>query len=421
MIRFNQAFRDEFRSNWPFLLIGFSALFFGFSAPAYALPFLYPEVIEEFGWSREQATLLASAKYLTGAVACLVAGRLLDVIGVWITLLISITIGALACLGFMLVDGLPSYYVVGVMLGVAGPGAMVSVFVLVARTFRASQGTATGVTLLGTGLGGVVMPIATEALIAEHGWRLAMAFLSLGIWLIALPLLIYGLLKLRIADENEHRADNAPGALGALAHLRKLAEGRDFWFMALAFFIITIADQGFTQHQVLMLNDAGISTEMAALAIGAIGLLSMPGRIVAGGVLDRSSTKGLAMLYGNLAMAAILALMLGNMIALLAFIVLRAMAHASVMIDGPVIARHTYGTRHLGVLLGLFTAMANLGSATGPWVMGRMFDANHSYDNSLYLFIGLSLLSALLIWHVRPFAWAREHATPVSSPEEATA
>lgn len=409
MFQYDKAFRDEFGNNWPFLLIGFCALFFGFSAPAYALPFLYPEVIKEFGWTREQATLLASAKYFTGAIACLVVGRLLDIIGVWIALLCSIMIGAVALVGFLWVDGLTSYYLIGIMLGVAGPGAMVSVFVLVARTFRMSQGTATGVALLGTGLGGVVMPIATEVLISALGWRTAMATLSLGIWLIALPMLLYGIAKLRIPEDAVETAEDGTDMMqpGVLAHIGNLAKGKAFWFMSIGFFVVTIADQAFTQHQVLMFNDAGISTEAAALAIGAIGFLSMPGRIFAGGVLDESSNRGLSALYLSLSAAAILALMLVNPIAFYAFIILRALAHASVMIDGPVIARHCYGTRHLGVLLGLFTAMANLGSATGPWLMGRMFDATGSYHNALLVFIALPFISAICIWQVRPVIWRR--------------
>ena len=80
-------------------------------------------------------------------------------------------------LGFAFVGGLTSYYAVGVLLGIAGPGAMVSCFVLVGRTFRASQGTATGMVLLGTAIGGVVMPVVTVELIQAFGWRTGMAAL----------------------------------------------------------------------------------------------------------------------------------------------------------------------------------------------------------------------------------------------------
>lgn len=403
-----KEFFEEIGSNWRIALIGFSVLFFGFSAPAYALPFLYPEVIAEFGWSRSEAASLSSVKYLTGAIACIVVGRLIDVIGVWTTLLGCIALGAAALAGFMMVDDLTSYYVIGVLLGIAGPGAMVAVFVLVARSFPRSQGTATGLVLLGTGLGGFAMPLIISAAISEFGWRNGMAFLSLGIWLVAVPLLIYGMRRITLPTEEPapDLAKEQQGLkIGALRHLGGLAKTRTFWFMAIAFFAVTIADQGFTQHQVLMFQDANISTGTTALAISMIGLFSMFGRIVAGTILDKTSHKGMAGLYLLLTLSAVLAMFLLNPLIVIAFVVARALAHASVMIDGPVITRHCFGTKHLGVLLGLFTAMANLGSAAGPWIMGRLYDISGSYASSLWLFIALPAISAVLIFFVEPKAW----------------
>lgn len=410
MFRVDAAFSGELRENWRILLIAFAVLFFGFSAPAYALPFLYPEVIAEFGWTREQATLLASAKYLTGAVASILVGRFLDLTGVWIALLLSITVGGLALIGFLFIGDLTTYYIAGIMLGIAGPGAMVTVFVMMARTFREAQGTATGIALLGTGLGGVVMPLVTAALIGAVGWRAGMALLSLGIWLIAIPLLIYGMRVVPVgrAGERERNASDEPVESGPIEYIGSLMRGHTFWLLSVAFFLVTIVDQALVQHQVLMFNDAGVSPEMTALGVSLIGLLSMAGRIVAGTVLDRHSNRGLALFYLLLTVVAFLCLFLANPAVFALFIVVRALAHAGVMIDGPVLGRHCFGVRHLGVLLGLFTAMANIGSATGPWLMARLFDQSGSYDDALLLFMLLPVISTVAILIVKPRVWLQQ-------------
>lgn len=412
MFQFNQAFRDEFRANWRVLLIAIAALFFGFSAPAYALPFLYPEVISEFGWTREQATLLATAKYLTGAVACLVVGRFLDVAGAWVALMMSVVIGGFALLGFVFVSGLNSYYLIGVLLGIAGPGAMVSCFVLVGRTFRASQGTATGMVLLGTALGGVVMPVVTAALIEAFGWRTGMAALSIGIWVVAIPALVYGMLRVPITQQEAtaSEASEASEKVGVRAYFGKLMSGSSFWLMSIAFFLVTIVDQALTQHQVLMFRDTGLSESDAALGVSAIGTFAIFARILAGNILDRSSNRGLAFLYLALTICAVLSFALTNPAILAIYVVVRAMGHSSVMVDGPVISRHTYGTQHLGLLTGLITAMANLGSAAGPWLMGRMYDAAGSYRIALIVFMVLPVVSAVFIWFVNPRAWKAQRA-----------
>jgi hypothetical protein len=38
-------FIREFRRNWRVLLVAFTCFVFAFSAPAFLMPFLYPEVI----------------------------------------------------------------------------------------------------------------------------------------------------------------------------------------------------------------------------------------------------------------------------------------------------------------------------------------------------------------------------------------
>lgn len=416
MFQFDQQFRDEFRASWRVLLIAVAALFFGFSAPAYALPFIYPEVIKEFGWTREQATFLASAKYLTGVIACLVVGRFLDVAGAWVSLLVSILVGGLALISFSWVEGLSSYYAVGVLLGIAGPGAMVSCFVLVGRTFRASQGTATGMVLLGTAIGGVVMPVVTAALIEALGWRQGMVALSLGVWVIAVPALIYGMLRVPIVEQAAVASDRGEKA-SLPAYFGRLFRGANFWLMSAGLFFVTIVDQALTQHQVLMLNDAGLGAQRGAVVVSAIGFVSIIGRIAAGNILDRHSNRGLAILYLLLTISAVLSFMLGNPIALMAYIVARALGHSSVMVDGPVISRHAYGTQHLGMLTGLITAMANLGSAAGPWVMGRLYEGAGSYNNALLLFIILPIMSALSMWFVDPRAWKAQRAEGSAPPE----
>ena len=112
----NSVFMKEFRQNWRVLAVAFMCLLFAFSAPAFSLPFLFRSVIDEFGWTREQATLLASAKYATGAIFSIVAGRFIDVIGVRKVLISVSSLGALAMVSFLWTPNLTIYYLSGVLL-----------------------------------------------------------------------------------------------------------------------------------------------------------------------------------------------------------------------------------------------------------------------------------------------------------------
>ena len=175
----------ELGGNWQVLLVSFACLLFAFSAPAFFVPFLYPEVIREFGWTREQAVLLASSKYLTGSIVAIVVGRFIDIIGVRRVLITVSVLGGLALLSLLWISGLAGYNVAGVMLGFSGSGTMVAIKVLVSRTFHAAQGTAMGIALLSTSLGAVLVPFAATWLMSAYGWRLGSALLSAGVWVVA--------------------------------------------------------------------------------------------------------------------------------------------------------------------------------------------------------------------------------------------
>lgn len=403
MFRFDSEFRAEFREGWLVLVIAFSCFLFGFAAPAFALPFIYPEVIKEFGWTREQATLLASSKYAVGALAALLAGRLVDVIGVWVSLIFTIALGGIAMISFLWIQDLTGYYLVGVLLGVAAGGTMVSLKVLVSRAFNASQGTAMGLALIGTVTGSIILPFAFVYATELWGWRTAIAVVSGGIWLVALPLLIYGLFAKSMAFGRRSTVKVATVVKdGVLA--RTMREPR-FWLIGAAVFIVALVDQAFTQHQVLIFRDYNLPNEYIALGVSALGLAGIVTRTLVGNILDATSNRGLAVLWMVLSASVLMAFMLVSPFLFFAFIVLRSIGHSAVLLDTTVMTKHVYGPSQLGTLIGVYTAMVSAGFAIGPWLMGRLHDASGSYASSFILFALLPIVASALIWNVKPDYW----------------
>lgn len=400
------------------LAIAFVCFLFAFSVPLTALPFLFEPVMEEFGWTREQVTLIASAKFATGAVFSIIAGRLIDVTGVRKVLIFVSTVAALALIMLYWTPNLTVYYLSGFLLGIAAPGTIIAVKVLVSRAFHASQGTAMGVAMLGTGVGAVIVPIVITALIATLGWRLAVASLSLGIWCVVLPLLIF-------CCNDESFELSAPGVTSnssqttaiAWEALSQLMRMRDFWLIALAVMMAGFVDQAFLQHQVLYLSiDLGMTATRVAGIVSAIGLVGIAARIVVGNIFDNASTKGVSLMYLVLAVACVCALALLNPYVLAAFIVLRAVGHAAVLLDTTVMAKHRFGLANIGVLLGIYTAMVNIGFALGPWVVARMYDVTGSYTAPFLLCAVGAVAAAAVLVPVKPKYWLEMRARLASSP-----
>ena len=420
MFRFDSEFRAEFREGWPVLIIAFTCFLFGFAAPAFSLPFIYPEVIKEFGWTREQATLLASSKYAVGALSALVAGRLVDHIGAWVSLIVTIALGGLALLSFMWIQSLTGYYLVGVLLGVAAGGTMVSIKVLISRAFNASQGSAMGMALVGTVIGSVILPFIVVFATEHWGWRTAIASLSAGIWLITIPMLIFGLFAKSMAFGRRPKA--APAAQTSKDDtLALIMREPRFWLIGVAVFIVAMVDQAFTQHQVLIFRDIGLPKEYIAIGVSALGLAGIVTRTLVGNILDGTSNRGLALLWVVLSGSVLLAFALLNPLLFFAFIVLRAIGHSAVLLDTTIMTKHVYGPSRLGTLIGVFTAMVSAGFAVGPWLMGRLYDMSGSYASSFILFAILPLVASALIWNIKPVYWLTLKAKKAENAQAASA
>jgi MFS family permease len=409
MFKFDAAFRAEFREGWFVLLIAFVTFLFGFSMPAYALPFIFPEVIEHFGWTREQATLLASSKYAVGAICALLVGRFVDVTGAWLSLIVTVSMGGLALLSFLWIDSLAAYYSLGILLGFGAGGTMIAQQVLISRAFHHSQATAMGVALMGSVVGSVVLPFAIGAAMDSFGWRAGIALMSSGIWLVAVPLLLYGLVSPAMAYGR--RPAKVPAEIEAPESARDgtfrkiMAEPR-FWAVGAALFLVSLVDQAFTQHQVLIYDDAGIDRRWTAIGVSAIGVFGIITRLIVGNILDATSSRGLAILWWVLSISILMAFWIASPLIFMAYIVFRAAGHSAVLLDALTLTKHVWGpSKSLGMMLGAYGAMSSAGFALGPWLMGRMHDMSGSYGSAFMLFATIPVIASLLIWWVEPVFW----------------
>lgn len=403
MAGIDSVFVREFRESWSRLAIAFACMMFAFSAPLIALPFLYGPIMDEFGWTREQVTLLASAKFAVGAVTSLVVGKFVDVIGVRKMLIFVSTAGGLAMVSFLWTPNLALYYGAGILLGIAAPGTIVAVKVLVSRTFHASQGTAMGLVMLGTSVASVIVPFVLTALIEMHGWRIAIAALSIGIWFLTLPMLVWGCSDRSLGHSPAVTDRAQPFDWG---ELRQFMQKRDFWLIAVAVMMAGFVDQAFMQHQVLYLTlDMGMSATFVASVVSIFGAIGIIGRIVVGGVFDKASVKGVSAMYLVLAAGCLFALGVLNPYLLAAFVIFRAVGHSAVLLDTTILTKHVFGLANIGVLLGIYTALINVGFALGPWVVARMYASNGSYAQAFVMCAVLAVVAAAILLPVKPAYW----------------
>ena len=396
------TFRKELRGQWPFILVLFLMQVFAFGFPTFALPFVYSGAIEEFGWTRQEAVLLTSFKFYVSAVAALMVGRLLDIINPRYVIAVSAFLGALAMVGFSLADRLPIYYSLGVLLGLNGTGMAVSVNVVVGRSFEKSTGTILGIVLSGTSVAGMILPILMAPLMVTIGWRLAMALLSCGIWLVALPAWLILSRKGSPIDTRLRKQSFSATKTGMWNHIKELSVTRDFWFIFIGVFLIMGVDQSLIQNQVLFLqSEKGLNLGMVAWGASLLAGVGIGAKVFFGQLFDRLSILGIIICYMLLAVSVGLSFAVAGIATMLIFMTVRGIGHGGLIIAGTVLLKHRYGIQNLGINLGIFLLATSIGFGFCPPFMANMADKSGSYSGAFALGTIAVFIAAILLFPIR--------------------
>jgi MFS family permease len=402
----------EFRRAWRVVL----AAAFGAGAGAIPIAFysfgaLIEPLSNAFGWSR--AEISAAPLFLTvgGLLAGVIAGALADRFGARRVVLASQVALVLAFAAFAVVPlSLPLFYLGYALIAILGAGTMTMTWSrAITGWFVAGRGLALGLSLVGTGLIGAMLPSYVSWLVALGGWQAA--YLGLA----ALPLILGLPLTWAFFREPEEA-----GAAGASAPARD-ADGSTtgaalstlcFWQMTIAFSVVAVAISAVNVHAVPLMTDRGIDRGSAAALAGLIGLSVTCGRLVTGFLLDRMPGPVLASaMFGLPALACLLLASAGANLWLsaLSIAVVGLAAGAEHDIAAYFCARY-FGRQHYGKIYGLLYTLYGVGAGAGPFLAGWAVSRLGDYQLALYAGAAMFAASALLIVSLKPPAFQRQNA-----------
>jgi len=393
----------EFRRAWKVVL----ASAFGAGTGAVPLAFysfgaLIGPLTKAFGWTR--AEISAAPLFLTvgGLCAGVFAGGLADRYGGRRVVLWSQGLLVLAFASFALIPpSLPIFYLAYTLLAVFGAGTMTMTWSrAITGWFVAGRGLALGLSLIGTGLIGALLPTYIGHLVAAFGWQ--GAYLGLA----ALPLALGMPLTFaffRDPEEAGAAGEDAPAVDNGGFTLSEALHTRCFWQMALAFAVVAVAISAVNVHAVPLLTDRGVAPASAAALAGLIGVSVTCGRLISGFLLDRIPGPTLAFgMFGLPAIACLLLVVSGTdlLISGIAIAIVGLAAGAEHDIAAYFCARY-FGRRHYGKIYGLLYTLYGVGAGLGPFLAGWVVGESHDYRLALHGGSALFAVSSALILTLR--------------------
>jgi MFS family permease len=409
--------------GWVIVATAFVTMAVGVNART-AFSLLFPPILDEFGWSRGETAATFGIGFLAATAYTPFIGILMDRLGPRVVLPAGILVTATG-LALAPTARVPwhLYLTLGVLVA-AGTLAVsyIAHSLVLPNWFVRRRGLAIGIAFSGVGIGSVTLLPGVQAIIERAGWRTACWALALLLVLAILPLNLViprrrpeelGLLP---DGDAARRPDGAPAPAVDLVvdrtwaavdwTLGRAARTARFWWVALGYLGGLFAWYAVQVHQTKYLRELGFSAELAAYALGLVGLTGIVGQVALGHLSDRvgrewawtGSGLGFVICYVSLL------LLPAYPTPALVYVMVAAqgvLGYGLASVFGP-IPLELFQGRHFGTIFGTLNLAAGAGAGLGPWLTGLIHDRTGSYAPAFGLAIACSVVSVVAMWLAAP-------------------
>jgi len=270
-----------------------------------------------------------------------------------------------------------------------GPGYSV-LMSTTSRWFEKKRGLALSITGSGGGVGTIVLAPFAAYLIGSFDWRTAYAVLGLivGLGIAPLSMLLkkdpaeIGMLPdgVTIPPNTTTSINSKNNPHVRSVNLAQALRTRNFWFFGIVWLSFSFCLHLVFTHIVPYMTDTSVSGAEAAIVLGLIGSISIPGRLMMGVVSDRTGRKASAMVCGLLQIGAMIWVAWARELWMFyIFAIFYGFALGGFDIPVTALIGDIFGAHSLGEIMGVLIIGWGLGAATGPAVGGLIFDVTEGY------------------------------------------
>lgn len=394
----------EWRKSWTVVMAAMLGVTVG-SVHIYATGLFIQPIESEFGWSRTQITSGMTIIAFMGFLFSPLMGMLVDRWG-------ARRIGLF---------GVIFYCGATAMLSLAGPSIwswwalwfLVSVTVLgmkptvwsaaVSSHFELNRGLAIAIAFCGTGVGSTIVPLLTNSMINEFGWRGAYMGLGLIFFIAAVPILFFFFFDARQSNEKKSRKEtdptpSAPVVLNGWS-VRQGLRSRQFYQLAISALLITAVIVGFVVHIVPLLTESGIPRNTVVKIVSLIGIMSIIGRLTVGFLFDHFPGPPIGMVSVGLPMVAAILLLLfpGSMVFSIIAVMFLGLSVGGEYDAIIYLSTKYFGLRNYGSLFGMVVSLLVAGVGLGPIMAGFFYDISGDYNLFLLVAIPMCAITCVLI------------------------
>ena len=346
---------------------------------SYAFAVFITPMGAELGWSKAQITGAFSVGQLVMGITAIPLGRWVDRHGARGVMTVGSLAASLLLIAWSRVQSVTAFYALWTLLGAVSAAVLYEpAFAVVATWFRRDRGRALTVLTFIGGFASVAFVPLTTWLVDRFGWRGALLWLAVIYATLTIAPHAF-VLRRRPADlglepdghtatSNESQAGTQLGHThhGSVA-AREAIRSRAFGWLTIAFALSAIATTTVTVHLVPLLLERGYAAGFAGAAMGVLGLMALPGRLVFTPLGDRwPRTTVTALIFGLGAAAIAILLVSGGALAVWVFVALFGAGFGAISPARAALVAETFGAGSYAAISGVLAFVLAVARAAAP-------------------------------------------------------
>lgn len=385
---------------------------------SYSFPVFIAPMGAELGWSKAAITGAFSVALLTSGVVAIPLGRWVDRHGARAVMTVGSALATVVLLLWSRVESLAAFYLLALALGVAMAAVLYEpAFAVIANWFVTLRGRALTVLTFMGGFASVIFVPLTTALVASQGWRATLLWLAGILALLTIP--FHALLLRRRPEDLGLEVDGGlrnvstasirtlqpwtppkptPPRTQPTITAHQAIRSASFRWLAVAFGLSALSTVGVAVHLIPLLLERGFSMGFAGAAMGTVGLMALPGRLIFTPLGSRwprpvvtasifvLSALGLGILRGT-----------GGAYGVWTFVALFGAGFGAITPARAALLAEFYGREHYASISGVLALVVALAGAAAPIGFSALHRAARGYDMVLWALLIISLLSGTAV------------------------
>jgi len=369
--------------------------------------FLAP-VCEDLGFQRGTFSFYITIMNLVMVVILPFAGKSLPKGNSKMKLAASLAVYTLTFAAMSQFTQLYHWYIGAVLLGISGAYCMfLPIPMLINNWFKKRVGTAMGISMAMSGMGGMIFNPLGSWIIQNHGWRAG--YMILGV-IAAVIALVFTIFIIRFKPEekglqpygaDDNSAAPQPGATIKLSGVTARQAYRSPAFYTVALYAAALLMSAAVQSHIPgYVTSIGLSTMISGMTMSVISFGMLLGKLSLGVLNDKLGVFKTIIMSSIIGVCGICLILVGKTTVPLLYsgtFLLGFGIMAMATVQPPMVTRHFFGQKEFNSIHASITAGSSLFNAFSATIYGIVYDRTGLYSNSILISLALAVVSLVLL------------------------